>query len=219
MAVSLGISRPILDDEPRVLSGESVEVTKPDGSIITLNLENANFKTWFIDSTFYPEAGVNYIVNATAPNFEPITSNNIIPEKVEVLTAIIDSVKIEKSESFGKVDHYFDFEFQLEDKPGDHYYHLYAFRQKVIFSSDTGIDVFEEFDEYIIGDKMSFNNPNGLVYTDNSILFKDEGGQSPDINFEVGFTYFQSNVAIKKLRFELRTVSKAYYQFHVSRRK
>ncbi len=221
LSVSLDVSRPILEDELRELTGESVEIVEPNGNIVTLNLETEGFdRKWFVDSTFYPEAGANYTIKAAANNFDQVFSNNTIPEPVNVLTATIDSVKVEKSKfAINNVDHYFDFNFQLEDKPGDHYYHLYVFRQKVHYTTNTGDTVYEHFDEYYLNDLMTFNNPNGLVYTDNSILFKDEGDQSPNLSFEVGFTYFQSFEAIRKLRFELRTVSREYYLFHIAKRK
>ena len=220
MQVSLALSRPILSDSPRDLFGEYVEVIEPNGNVRVLNKVSESFSKWFVDSTFYPEAGVNYIINASAENFEPVISNNTIPEPVAILNASIDTFRLLRSSTaVNKTDHWISFDFQLEDKPGEHYYHLYAFRQKTHYTTNTGPIVYEFFDEYILNDLMIFNNPNGLIYTDNSILFKDEDGGTKNFSFEVGFTYFGSFEAIKKLRFELRTVSEEYYNFHVSKRK
>lgn len=220
MQVSLDISRPVLDDEPRDLSGEFIEIIEPDGNIRILNLVTKEFKNWFVDSFFFPEVGKNYVINASATNFDQITSNNTIPAPVEIINATIDTLSFSKSDGpLRKTDMWISVDFQLEEKPGDHYYHLYAYRQKVRYDDDTGIIVYEYFDEHFINDFMEFNNPNGLIYTDNSLLFKDENGGSQNLSFEVGFTYFPQSEAIKSLRFELRTVSEEYYKFHVSKRK
>lgn len=229
LAVALSASRPIISADSRVLFGESVEVVKPDGNIIPLNMEtivkDSTLISWFVDSTFFPEVGVNYTINASANNVEPVTSNNTIPEKVNVLNASFDSLLVEKSQfELGQRDIWINVEFELEDKPGDHFYHFYAYRQEILWADSTGIPDYTFHDTYFNNDLIDLNNSiglgsSGLVYTDNSLLFKDEDGGSNFVSFDIGFTFRHTSEAIRNLRFELRTVSEEYYKFHVAKRK
>jgi len=227
MTVSLSASRPIISADARALSGETVEVTTPSGEIISLQLKTDDMlNKWFVDSTFFPEVGVNYVINASANAVEPIISNNIIPESVGILNPSFDSILVETSQfKLGQKDIYINVEFQLEDIPGDQFYHFYAYRQRILWADSTGVPEYTFLNSFLINDLINLDNSTGLgstglVYTDNSLLFKDDESVASNIvSFDIGFTFPHTKEAIRNFRFELRTVSEEYYKFHIAKRK
>lgn len=225
MSVSLSASRPIISPDSRDLLGGSVSVVDDNNIEFILNFDDTGFKNQYINPGFVPQVGVNYEIRASAPNVEPVNSNNTIPEAVQVISASFDSTLVETSQfKLGQRDIWINVAFQLEEKPGDQFYHFYAYRQSILWADTTGVPDYTFQDLYFHNDLIDLNNSSGLgstglVYTDNSLLFKDDSGSSNFVSFDIGFTFPHTKEAVRNLRFELRTVSEEYYKFHVAKRK
>lgn len=153
--VSINISRSlhILDDiEYDTIKRVTVELYENDNLIGKLiNTGNGNH----VNDIFFPKAGNNYNIVATAPDFKTINAQFSMPNPVEIIS--LDSVTSFKNEDNYEINYYYDVEFQ--DTPNEkNYYALDIFRKYPypVYYVDTitgevydDPSIYDEYNNYI----------------------------------------------------------------------
>lgn len=209
----------------RPIANVEVEITdqSDNRTILQLDQEGGLGPNYYVNPNFKPVVGEMYEVNVSAPKYESAFASDMIPVANNIEEVTITNSFAEKSRQFGRTDHWFTLNFKIPNLPGENYYHLFISREEIFYNDNPnqGATIFHHTNSFVLNDLINFENPNGLVYFDNSIFIKDDNSSGSSLSFsaDVGFTHQPSFELIKHLRFELRTVSEAYYKYFTTYRK
>ena len=172
----------------------------------------------FFQSQLLAEPDVSYELTITAPGFDTLRAVNHIPDAVP-FESDIGTIEIIANEGTS-LNYRLDLEFSWEDDPAvENFYHLNIYRPISFFWIEQGGDTITNIVDPLGAEFLSESlNPDGafIVNFNGGILIKDDAfdGQNVILPLRYEFQIDTSEELFEFLYVELRSVSKAYYQFH-----
>lgn len=199
-----------------VFSGSQlIEILEP----VPANAPEAN-PPFYRTLKLKPEVGVVYTIKVTAPGFEPVTATNTIPVSVPIESVDFSSSLQSDLINNQKVEFNVNVTFQ-DPIDQENFYHIIFSQQLQPYSlNDNGDTLLAE--KLIIASMKAYpSDPDMPVtphYDERSYLVKDQTFNGENISFPFwGFyTYDPSKFLPGDFTIELRTVSEAYYYYHIT---
>lgn len=197
IAVYVSQSAGILEDlDQNPIKDATVELFKNGELIVTLPyFELAPH--FYVDNLPEPLSfeSVEYELKVSAPSLEPVSSKQIMPKAVEILSAEYDPEGAVNSEG-DRVD---EFTIEFQDPPGEeNFYRLQVWRENEFFTNDVYLENLEPLaEEY-----------------DGNIYLKDSSIDGKKYTWRVGtYPYFSDPAAEEKFRVELFSITRDQYLF------
>jgi len=177
---------------------------------IEMYRENDQFLT---GPTVTVKPGANYLIEASAPGYEPVQAITTVPENVEVEQVLVENFNIVESEvtpDKKNVSYSLSFEFKNNDASYLHF----IFTQHTTITSG-GVNPTEELSYRL---SPEFPEESGYVkHVDDGILVSIHELESYPIRFKFNdYTIDAVDEVLGELEVEVRTVSPEYYWYFVS---
>lgn len=205
--VQLMLNRHILDEgDFKVVDDAQVIIFEEGFAIDTLSSQNNGVYR----GVAHAVPGRTYEVEALSPSYGSVYSRCYMP-----LPVPIDNVQVNLSQGPTADRREIDITFEMTDRPGEtNYYQLVVFSERKYQDQLTGEERISTFTVPLEGKDLIMSNAVGRP--NEGLFFKDEMFAGKPVSLKFGSPYFFHENDTLELTFYLRTLSKDYYQYHVT---
>lgn len=221
LQVEVSQARSVLSTEaPNYIKNATVDVYENTEFVERLQLINTDPESpsYYAAKYFVPKEKNLYTIRVEAPDFEPISSESSIPQRIN-----IERLAISEVNTFLEKDNHLIYNFKVainfkDPKEEENYYHLNFYQQVLkyeVIQNDTLItgSYFRRVEFSPETDNNSF-----IAYFDGGTLFEDKpfNGKFITYSFQSRSYIYTDQELLGDMFVELRTTSKEYYLFHNS---
>lgn len=212
-AFQVEVSRTKSLTDPRgvtYISNATVEIYEDNMLMETLPYRSVtNLKGVYKAEGAVAKANRSYTVKVRAPGYQAVTATNVVPEKVDIVGAELQDIRLDANSIKGNLVVNFQ---EPEDQANA--YHLIIYRPIIRLNDQSGLyEVAGYYEEYFKTEEVRVTEN-----YDVGVLFTDEGcnGQKKEIVCEFNGFYDASRDGLDHFIVELRSVSDDYYRYHKS---
>lgn len=210
-SVDLGTGNAVLEAAVRLYAGDDL--------VQQLILVDSVSEPYYTTRNFSPEPGIAYTLTVSAPGFEPVYGQSLVPPGVPIHQILLQNLHRSRDSVSQRQQYQYDLSLFFSD-PVDqqNFYHLHLYQEFITFRL-VGTDTLNtgRVLRRIRFDEQNTNNLQ-VVHYDGSVLFEDTpfNGSDQVLSLPIVIRFDESREYPGRLIAELRAVTEDYYLFHTS---